>query len=124
MIRLKRIYDKASKTDGFRVLVDRLWPRGISKEKSALDLWLKDIAPSAVLRKWFGHDPRKWAAFQKRYKLEISRNKEIFNQLKKISRNKAVTLLYAAKDKEHNEAVVLKDLFEIGRHRKTCHPAF
>ncbi|TSC67247.1 MAG: hypothetical protein G01um101472_471 [Parcubacteria group bacterium Gr01-1014_72] len=119
MIRLKRICDKASKTDGFRVLVDRLWPRGTSKEKAALDLWLKDIAPSAVLRKWFGHDPGKWGAFQKRYKSEISRNKEIFNQLKKISRNKVVTLLYAAKDKEHNEAVVLKDLLEIGRHRKT-----
>ncbi len=122
MIKLKRIYDKASKTDGFRVLVDRLWPRGVSKQKAALDLWLKDIAPSDNLRKWFGHDPKKWTAFQKKYRVEIAANKEAFNQLKEVVKNKrGVTLLYAAKDEEHNEAVVLKDLLEIGRRRKTSH---
>ncbi|MHB1547061.1 MAG: DUF488 domain-containing protein [bacterium] len=112
MIKLKRIYENAEKSDGFRVLVDRLWPRGISKEKAALDLWFKDIAPSTELRKWFGHDPAKWADFQKRYKGEIAANKEIFRQLKEIvQNNENVTLLYAAKDKEHNEAAVIKSLF-------------
>ncbi len=111
MIKIKRIYDKAEKSDGFRVLVDRLWPRGISKEKAALDLWLKDIATSAELRKWFGHDPLKWSDFQDRYSREIAANGEVLNKLREIiQNNETVTLLYAAKDEEHNEAVVIKDL--------------
>lgn len=111
MIKLKRIYEKAEKSDGYRILVDRLWPRGVSKEKAKLDLWLKDIAPSTELRQWFGHDPKKWPEFQKKYKAEIVANKEIFNQLKKIAKKeKQLTLLYAARDEEHNEAIVIKNL--------------
>ncbi len=111
MVTLKRIYEKPNKSDGFRVLVDRLWPRGVSKEKAALDLWLKGIAPSDVLRKWFGHDPKKWMAFKTKYRAEIKRNKEAFNELKEIvKKQKNITLLYAAKDEEHNEAIVLKNM--------------
>lgn len=111
MIKLKRVYEKPEKSDGFRILVDRLWPRGLSKEKAALDLWLKDVAPSTELRKWFGHDPKKWADFQKKYKMEISANKEAFGELKKIIKErKNVTLLYGAKDENHHEAIVIKDL--------------
>jgi len=111
MIKLKRIYEKPEKSDGFRILVDRLWPRGVSKEKAALDLWLKDIAPSNALRKWFGHDPKKWLAFQRKYKAEILANRELFSQLKQITKKeKNITLLYAAKDEQHNEAVVIKNL--------------
>ena len=113
MIKLKRIYEKSEESDGYRVLVDRLWPRGVSKEKAALDLWFKDIAPSTELRKWFAHDPEKWAEFQKRYKAEITANKEVFNELKKIIKQKKnVTILYGAKDEEHNEAVVIKELLK------------
>jgi len=113
MIKLKRIYEKAEASDGYRILVDRLWPRGVSKEKAKLDLWFKDIAPSTELRKWFGHDPKKWPEFQKKYTAEIVANKEIFNQLKKIvKKEKQLTLLYAAKDEEHNEAVSIKDLLK------------
>jgi len=112
-IQIKRVYEKPSKTDGYRVLVDRLWPRGISKEKAHLDLWLKEIAPSTELRKWFGHDPEKWKTFQKRYKAEIAVNKLSFEELKEIiKKNDTVTLLYAARDEKHNEAVVIRDLFE------------
>lgn len=112
MIKLKRIYEKSEKSDGFRILVDRLWPRGVSKGKAALDLWLKDIAPSNALRKWFGHSPKKWAAFQKKYQSEIEANEGVFRQLREIvKKEKNVTLLYAAKDEEHNEAVIIKNLF-------------
>jgi len=97
--------------DGARILVDRLWPRGVSKERAKLDLWLKDIAPSTELREWFGHDPKKWIGFQKKYKIELANNGEPVAELKKIIRqNKMVTLLYAAKDEEHNEAVVINNL--------------
>lgn len=97
--------------DGARILVDRLWPRGVSKERAKLDLWLKDIAPSTELREWFGHDPKKWIGFQKKYKIELANNEEPVAELKKIIRqNKTVTLLYAAKDEEHNEAVVINNL--------------
>ena len=113
MIRLKRIYEKPEKSDGLRILVDRLWPRGISKQKAALDLWLKDIAPSDNLRKWYGHDPEKWTTFQKKYRAEITTNKETFNQLKEIVKDKRnIILLYATKDNEHNQAVVIKNLLQ------------
>lgn len=111
MIKLKRIYKEREKGDGFRILVDRLWPRGVSKERAALDLWFKDIAPSDALRKWFGHDLKKWSSFQKKYKAEIKGNEKSFNELKEIIRKKKnVTLLYAAKDEKHNQAIILKDL--------------
>ena len=118
MVKLKRIYEEPEKNDGFRILVDRLWPRGVSKEKAALDLWLKDIAPSNALRKWFSHDSLKWSAFQRKYKTEIMANKGIFSRLKEIiKKKKNVTLLYASKDEEHNEAIVIKNL--LIRQRKT-----
>lgn len=110
-IAIKRIYEAPAPGDGARILVDRLWPRGVSKERAKLDLWLKDIAPSTELREWFGHDPKKWIGFQKKYKIELANNEEAVAALKKIARqNKTVTLLYAAKDEEHNEAVVINNL--------------
>jgi len=108
-IQLKRIYEAGSKDDGYRILVDRLWPRGFTKEKAALDLWLKEIAPSNELRKWFGHDPDKWKDFQKKYQQELKQNKEAVDILKDYIQKGNVTLLYAAKDEEHNEAQVIKD---------------
>lgn len=108
-IKIKRAYDRPEESDGFRILVDRLWPRGLTKEKAKVDLWLKDIAPSADLRKWFGHDPEKWAEFQKRYRVELDKNKETVDELKKKLRTGPATLIYSAHDEEHNDAVVLKD---------------
>ena len=110
-LKIKRIYQPKEKKDGFRVLVDRLWPRGFTKEKAAIDLWLKEIAPSTELRKWFDHDPEKWNEFQKKYKKELNENKEAVNILKEHLKKGTVTLLYAAKDEAHNEAQVLKDYF-------------
>ena len=108
-IQLKRIYEPYSKEDGYRLLVDRLWPRGFTKEKAALDLWLKEIAPSTELRKWFGHDPEKWKEFQKKYRIELKQNKEALDRLMDYIKKGKVTLLYGAKDEEHNEAQVIKD---------------
>jgi uncharacterized protein YeaO (DUF488 family) len=111
-IKIKRVYEKPDEKDGFRILVDRLWPRGLTKEKAAVDLWLKDIAPSTELRKWFNHDPDKWKEFKKRYLNELKENKDVVAVLKDHLRQKTVTLLYAAKDNDHNEALVLSNLFE------------
>ena len=108
-IRIKRVYEKPSKEDGKRILVDRLWPRGLTKEKASIDLWLKDIAPTTALRKWFDHDPYKWEEFKKRYQVELKKNKEEVSILKKQFGKKVVTLVYGAKDEEHNEALVLKE---------------
>ena len=110
-IKIKRVYEKPDKEDGFRILVDRLWPRGLTKEKASIDLWLKDIAPSTELRKWFGHDPEKWKEFGKRYSDELKKNKEQVSLLKDQMKKGTVTLVYGAKDEEHNEALVLKELF-------------
>lgn len=112
MIQLKRVYEKASDKDGFRILVDRLWPRGLTKERAAVDLWLKDAAPSTELRKWFGHDPAKWDQFQVRYREELRENKDALELLTQKSKEHSVTLLYGARDEEHNEAVVLKSILE------------
>lgn len=110
-IHIKRVYEDASKDDGFRVLVDRLWPRGVSKEDAKIDLWLKEIAPSTELRKWFNHDPEKWSEFQKRFKAEIQGNKDAWKQLKDIVKeHSTVTLVFAAKDEEHDNAVVLQEM--------------
>ncbi len=106
LIGIKRIYDKAEITDGKRILVDRLWPRGVKKSTVNIDLWLKDIAPSDALRKWFAHDPAKWDSFKKKYTEELERNPAV-EQLLNIVKNEDVTLVYAAKDTEHNDAVVL-----------------
>ena len=111
MVKVKRIYEKPEESDGYRILVDRLWPRGVSKEKAALNLWLKDIAPSNELRKWYNHEPEKWPQFQKKYQAEIAANKEVFEQLKEVvKKEKNVTLLYATREEKRNEAQVLKDL--------------
>ena len=108
MIKIKRIYEPAANDDGFRILVDRLWPRGLSKENAKVDLWLKDIAPSDDLRKWFHHDPKKWKEFKSKYQKELEAKKELLNKIKQIEKEKRiVTLLYSAKDKEHNNAIVL-----------------
>lgn len=111
-ILLKRAYDPAEPDDGFRILVDRLWPRGVSKDSARIDLWLKDIAPSATLRKWFDHDPLKWSEFRDRYFLELNDNPEVVEQLMEYVRRGLVTFVYGAKDKEHNHAVVLKAYLE------------
>ena len=110
MIKIKRIYDPPAMEDGRRILVDRLWPRGISKDEARLDEWLKEIAPSEELRKWFAHDPAKWAEFRSRYRQELAGHEEVIGRLKKDAKGKAITLLFAAKDSEHNNAVVLKEL--------------
>ena len=111
-IKIKRVYEKPDKEDGKRILVDRLWPRGLTKEKAGIDLWLKEIAPSTELRKWFGHDPEKWKEFGKRYSAELKKNEEQVSLLKEQLKKGTVTLVYGAKDKEHNEALVLKELFD------------
>jgi uncharacterized protein YeaO (DUF488 family) len=108
MIKVKRVYEKPDRDDGWRVLVDRLWPRGMKKEAAHLDAWLKEVAPSDALRKWFGHDPEKWGEFQKKYRAELRKQKELIQELKQIEKKKGtLTLLFGAKDQEHNEAVVL-----------------
>jgi uncharacterized protein YeaO (DUF488 family) len=110
-IQIKRIYENYSPQDGFRVLVDRLWPRGIKKEKAKIDLWFKEIAPSDKLRKWFKHDISKWEEFKKRYQEEIKQNKESFKKLISIIKDKKiVTLVFSAKDEKHNNAVILKEI--------------
>jgi len=111
VIKIKRVYENSSKDDGERILVDRLWPRGVSKEKAKIDLWVKEIAPSDELRKWFSHDPLKWVEFKKRYENELKANPEV-QKLVSISKKENLTLLYAAKDEEHNNAVVLKEFME------------
>ena len=107
--RIKRVYELPDKHDGRRILVDRLWPRGLTKETACVDLWLKDIAPSTALRKWFGHDPDKWEAFKERYLAELKNNREPIRLLKQELDKGGVTLVYGAKDKEHNEAVVIQE---------------
>ena len=109
-IQLKRVYQAPSKSDGTRILVDRLWPRGLSKEKARVDLWLKEVAPSNDLRKWFAHDPEKWPEFKARYKAELKHNRTQFALLKRAIAKGPATLLYGAKDTKHNEAIVLQDL--------------
>jgi uncharacterized protein YeaO (DUF488 family) len=106
-IRLKRIYEAPSSDDGYRVLVDRVWPRGMTKEKAVIDLWAKDIAPSTDLRKWFTHDPAKWEEFQKRYYAELQDKLSDLKALIAKAGDAPLTLLYGAKDEEHNQAVVL-----------------
>jgi uncharacterized protein YeaO (DUF488 family) len=111
-IQVKRVYQRPSQRDGVRVLVDRLWPRGLSKAVAAVDLWLKDVAPSTELRKWFGHDPAKWRQFQTRYRKELREHPVALQRLRGISKQGGVTLVYGARDERHNEALVLKDILE------------
>jgi uncharacterized protein YeaO (DUF488 family) len=111
-IKIKRVYEQSEKDDGTRVLVDRLWPRSLSKEKAGVDIWLKEIAPSTELRKWFGHDPEKWKGFQRRYETELSHNGPLIEMLTEKAKLGPITLLYGARDQEHNEAHVLKKFLE------------
>jgi len=111
-VKIKRVYEKPKKSDGMRILIDRLWPRGLTKQRAKIDLWLKDIAPSAALRQWFGHDPAKWPEFKKRYLKELKSDQEAIKQIKERVKKGTVTLVYGAKDTEHNDAVVLKDYFK------------
>jgi len=112
---LKRAYEHPGARDGFRILVDRIWPRGVSKEAAAIDLWLKEIAPSTALRKWFGHDPAKWSQFRDRYFRELDANRDAVAELRKRARQRKVTLVYGAKDETHNQAVALKDYLSTDR---------
>lgn len=111
-LKLKRAYDPPEPGDGVRILVDRLWPRGVTKEKAKVDEWIRDIAPSAELRKWFGHDPEKWPEFRRRYAAELKSHRSELKDLATRARKEKVTLLFAAKDAEHNNAVVLRDVLK------------
>lgn len=111
-IQLKRVYDSPAEDDGYRILIDRLWPRGIKKEEARLDEWNKDLAPSDALRKWFQHERERFDEFSRRYQEELSHQKEPLTHLKKMSKTKKVTLLYAAKDRDINNAVVLYEVLE------------
>lgn len=117
-IRIKRVYQQADGNDGVRILVDRLWPRGLTKEKARIDLWLKEIAPSTELRKWFNHDPEKWKRFRGRYETEIRHKDDLIKVLKQKASEGTVTLVYAARDEKHNEALVLKQFLKGGRDCK------
>jgi uncharacterized protein YeaO (DUF488 family) len=112
MISLKRAYEKPDRQDGFRVLVERLWPRGLKKEAVALDLWLKDVAPSPELRRWFGHDPARWEEFCRRYWSELAEKSEVVEFLREHVQQGPVTLVYGSRDQEHNAAVALKKFLE------------
>lgn len=113
MITIKRIFEKPQEDDGFRILIDRLWPRGLSKEKAKIDLLLKEIAPSDELRKWFSHDPEKWNDFKKKYNLKLKDNLELAKKIKQIEKEeKTITLLYSAKDTAHNNAIVLREFIK------------
>jgi len=107
VLRLKRAYEPAVRIDGYRILVDRLWPRGLSKEKAAIDKWLKDIAPSAELRRWFGHEPDRWREFRRRYERELRAREDLVREIAALALRRRVTLVYGARDEAHNDAVVL-----------------
>jgi uncharacterized protein YeaO (DUF488 family) len=120
-VRLKRAYERPSPGDGMRVLVDRLWPRGVSKSDIAIDRWLRDVAPSTELRRWFGHDPERWDEFRRRYQTELADKAEPLKELQAYARKGTLTLIYAARDEAHNEAVVLRDLL-VRRLRRKARP--
>jgi uncharacterized protein YeaO (DUF488 family) len=122
-VRLKRVYEKPTRDDGMRVLVDRLWPRGLSRLDAGADLWLKEVAPSPGLRRWFDHDVRRWTRFRARYRAELARHPDGLRVLKDLRRRGPVTLLFAARDEAHNHAVVLREtLDERGRHARIHDP--
>jgi uncharacterized protein YeaO (DUF488 family) len=112
VIKLKRVYDKPSTDDGFRVLVERLWPRGVTKDAARLDIWLKEVAPSPELRKWYSHDVSKWNEFQKRYRAELAQHHDALNEIMEKQKEGTVTFVYAARDDEHNSALILKQFIE------------
>jgi uncharacterized protein YeaO (DUF488 family) len=108
MIRIKRVYEEPAKDDGYRILVDRLWPRGLTKQRAKVDLWMKEIAPSDALRKWFGHEAEKWAEFAKRYRSDLAKKKDLLKEVKRLEReHRTVTLLYGRKVEKQNQAVLI-----------------
>jgi uncharacterized protein YeaO (DUF488 family) len=113
-VRTKRAYEPAAESDGYRVLIDRLWPRGVSRDKAKLDDWLKDLAPSSELRQWFGHDPARFEEFRRRYVDELRHQRPLLTALRRRARQGTVTLVYAAQDTEHNDAVVLAEVLRRG----------
>ena len=122
MIKLKRVYEPASPGDGMRILVERLWPRGIKKSALKLDMWFKDIAPSDGLRRWFGHDPKRWEGFRDRYFAELDANPQAWEAIGKAAHRGRVTFVYSSHDTEHNNAVALKDYIEDQRRHRTSSP--
>lgn len=118
-VRAKRIYDKAAPGDGYRILIDHVWPRGISRERASLDEWARELAPSDELRKWFDHVPARFAKFRTRYRRELAERSEDLDQLRRRAASGPVTVLYAARDQEHNNAVVLVELLGEKPHRRT-----
>ena len=121
-IATKRVYDPPSREDGFRILVDRLWPRGLTKDKAKVDLWLKEIAPSDDLRKWFGHEPGKWPGFKKRYFNELSEHRQMVETILEQARSGPVTILFGAKETRYNNAVALREFIETGLSDKPPNP--
>jgi uncharacterized protein YeaO (DUF488 family) len=115
MIKLKRAYEAATPNDGVRILVERLWPRGVTKQRAKIDVWLKELAPSTELRKWYGHDPVRWLSFRKRYWAELRDQGNLLALLKLIAQDRTVTFVYAASDEQHNSAAALKQFLEHGR---------
>jgi uncharacterized protein YeaO (DUF488 family) len=113
-VRLKRAYEPPSSHDGVRILIDRLWPRGVTKRAAALDRWVKEIAPSSELREWIGHDPARWKEFRSHYTKELRRHKQVLTDLRSIARRRPLTLVYSARDERHNDAVVLRNVL-LGR---------
>ena len=111
-LRLKRVYERPSIADGTRVLVDRLWPRGLSKLEVSADLWLRDVAPSSELRRWYGHDPRRWRQFSRKYRSELARQREVLELLDDLRRRTPVTLIFGAHDQRHSHAVVLREVLD------------
>ena len=111
-IKIKRAYEPIARSDGFRILVDRLWPRGIKKQDAHFDLWLKEVAPSDELRKWFNHEPEKWEAFRKKYLTELQLSPATEELIEQVQQHTTVTLVYSAKDEQHNQAVVIKEFLE------------
>lgn len=116
-LKLKRAYEEPSADDGYRILVDRVWPRGLTKQQLAVDLWLRGIAPSTDLRKWFGHDPSRWEEFRHRYQEELAEKQDLLAEILQRAKQGPVTLVYGAKDEARNQAVVIKEIVEKGRHK-------
>lgn len=121
MIKLKRVYEPVSPDDGMRILVERLWPRGIAKDELEFDTWFREVAPSEALRRWFGHDPRKWNGFRQRYFAELDENPEAWERILKSARRGRVTLIYSSRDREHNNAVALRDYLDHKMRTPTHH---
>jgi uncharacterized protein YeaO (DUF488 family) len=118
-VRVKRVYEPAERSDGYRILIDRLWPRGISHERARLDAWERDLAPSAALRTWFGHQPDLFDEFRKRYVAELREHRSLLSELRRRARQGTLTLVYSARDMEHNDAVVLAEVIRLGLPRVT-----